>query len=84
MRMATPPEVREARAERKAATRETMLAVYERIAEDDSAPHVAQIMAADKWLDRIEGKPAQINQHSGPEGGPMIHRIERVIIDPKN
>jgi hypothetical protein len=38
------------------ATRESMMMVYERIAADENAPAVAQIMAAEKWLDRTEGK----------------------------
>ena len=38
------------------ATRDSMMQVYERIAADENAPPVAQIMAADKWLDRKEGK----------------------------
>lgn len=38
-----------------------MLAVYERVAEDIEAPHMAQITAATHWLDRVEGKPVQTN-----------------------
>jgi hypothetical protein len=40
----------------------------------------ARINAADKLLDRIEGKATQRSEVSGKEGGAI--RIERVIIDP--
>ncbi len=43
--------------QRTRATRDAMIAVYERIAADETAPPMAQITAADKWLDRHEGKP---------------------------
>lgn len=63
--------------ERKAATRETMMQVYETVAEDEKAPHMARIMAADKWLDRTEGKPMQktVNENTGPDGGPIVHEV---------
>lgn len=40
----------------KRATRDSMLMVYETICDDKDAPPMAKIMAADKWLDRKEGK----------------------------
>lgn len=41
--------------------------------------------AASEILDRIEGKVPQPQTHSGdPEGSPIIHRIEQVIVDPKD
>jgi hypothetical protein len=67
VKAAIPPEIRAEKAKHKAVTRETMLGVYERIAIDETAPHMAQIVAADKWLDRTEGKPVQtnINENKG-------------------
>ena len=58
--MATPgarstPET-QAKAITRERRREMMIAVYERIADDVDAPAMAQITAADKWLDRHEGK----------------------------
>lgn len=35
----------------------------------------ARTMAADKLLDRAYGKPAQINEHGGLDGGPIEHRV---------
>lgn len=31
----------------------------------------------DDWNDTVK------NEHSGPEGGPIVQKIERVIVDPK-
>jgi hypothetical protein len=38
---------------------EQMKEILATVAEDDEAPHMARIIAADKWLDRDEGKPLQ-------------------------
>jgi hypothetical protein len=61
LRSEIPSEVTAAKAERKEANREEMMGVYEEVARDPAAPHMARIVAADKWLDRTEGKPMQIN-----------------------
>ena len=49
------------------------------------APPAARVSAANSILDRGWGKPAQPVDGDG-EGGAieLIHRIERVIVDPKN
>lgn len=41
----------------------------------------SRINAADKLLDRIEGKAVQKSQISGGDGGPLV--IERRIVDPR-
>lgn len=33
--------------------------------------------------DRIEGKAVQVTQLTGEDGGPVITRVENVIVDPK-
>ena len=38
-----------------------MKEILAEIAEDTTAPHAARVNAADKWLDRDEGKPVQTN-----------------------
>lgn len=40
----------------------------------------AQVAAASAILDRGYGKPRQSLEHGGEGGGPIVHRIERVII----
>lgn len=45
----------------KKATRERMRALYERFADDESLHPMVRIAAADKLLDRLEGKPANLN-----------------------
>lgn len=45
----------------KAATRARMRAMYERFADDEALNPVVRMMAADKLLDRLEGKPANLN-----------------------
>lgn len=41
--------------------------------------------AAGMIFDRVDGKPEQSIEASGPDGGPIpIERIERVITDPKD
>lgn len=42
------------------------------------------MVAAKEIFDRLEGKPIQQTEVSGPDGGDIIARIERVITDPKN
>jgi hypothetical protein len=63
-----PPEV----AGRKKAHREQMIAVYEDIALDTEAPPAARIMAAEKWLDREEGKVPQGLALGGMANAPPI------------
>lgn len=84
--MFRPPEVRAEQAARVAATREEMLEFYVEVKRNEDESTLNRMAATEKWFDRTEGRPAQtnINENTGPGGGPMIHRIERVIIDPKN
>jgi hypothetical protein len=56
---AIPPQISAARRQRRAEQRDTMLQVYESIVFDPSQPAMARVAAADKWLDRTEGKPPQ-------------------------
>ena len=55
----TPDKPRDNRT--PAEKRARMLAIYEEVAEDQSQPGMARINAADKWLDRHEGKPVARN-----------------------
>jgi len=49
------------------------------------APPAARVSAANSILDRGWGKPAQPIDGDGDGGAiELIHRIERVIVDPKN
>jgi hypothetical protein len=49
------------------------------------APPAARVAAANSILDRGWGKPAQPHDGDGDGGAiELIHRIERVIVDPKN
>lgn len=34
--------------------------------------------------DRLDGKPMQATEHMGEGGGPVVHRIERVIVKPSD
>lgn len=45
----------------KNATRARLRAMYERFADDETLNPVIRMMAADKLLDRLEGKPANLN-----------------------
>lgn len=62
--------------------RERLLALYVEIAEDEKHPAASRIMAADKWLDRHEGRPIAKQEHSGPGGAPIPTRIEYTWADP--
>jgi hypothetical protein len=42
------------------------------------------MQAAKEIFDRIDGKPPQSTEISGVDGGEILARIERVIIDRKN
>lgn len=53
------PKVREAQKADCADRRERAIAFYESIMDDPEAPMMARIIAADKMLDRMEGKPPQ-------------------------
>lgn len=54
------------------------------IMNEPTAPRAARVAAANSILDRGWGKAPQII--SGDEENPLsvIHKIERVIVDPKN
>ncbi len=60
-KIAIPPEVRRAKAARKAATREEMLDFYVEVKRDKKEPTALRMAAAEKWQDRTEGKPPQTN-----------------------
>jgi hypothetical protein len=48
------------------------------------APPAARVSAANSILDRGWGKPAQPIENGEDGAFELIHRIERVIVDPKN
>ena len=58
---ALPKEVKDANKAAKAAKRERMLAVLEKVAFSTKASDANKVNAADKWLDRTEGRPVQPN-----------------------
>ena len=60
-RAAIPKEVKDAKKAAKAAKRERMLAVLEKVAFSTKASDANKVNAADKWLDRTEGRPVQPN-----------------------
>lgn len=55
----------------KAASREEMLDFYVEVKRNGKESALNRMAAADKWLDRTEGKPKQTTEHSGPGGGPI-------------
>ena len=40
------------------------------------------LQALQELGNRLDGKPAQAVQHMGEEGGPVVHTIEMVVVDP--
>jgi hypothetical protein len=42
----------------------------------DGAPWAARTRASEAILERGHGKPVQPNTHSGPDGGPFVHKHE--------
>lgn len=80
----TEKAFREANRLRRAALRERMMNVLETIAETSDSD-MARLSAADKVLDRLDGKPKQTvaSTVSGPDGEPVqVQAIRRVIVDP--
>lgn len=80
------PEVRalrwdEAKLAEKAVRTDALKGVMWEIAMDAAEAAPARINAADKLLDREEGKAVQKTQLSGVDGAPLV--IERRIVDPK-
>lgn len=61
LRAAVPKEVKDAKKAAKAAKRERMLAVLEGVAFSKASSDANKVNAADKWLDRTEGRPVQPN-----------------------
>jgi hypothetical protein len=62
-----------------------MMQIIEEIAEDAEASQMIRLSAADKLLDRLEGKPVQKQEVelSGPDGEPLqIEAVRRIIVDP--
>lgn len=51
------------------------------IARDGDAPHAARVAAVREILDRGYGKARQELEHVGKDGGAIITRVERVVID---
>ena len=62
---------------------QTALKVLAGIMTSDEAPHAARVAAANSIIDRGWGKATQ-PIGGDPEGVPILARIERVIVDPKN
>jgi hypothetical protein len=62
----------------------TALTVLVRVMRNTKAPVPSRIAAANTILDRGWGKPTQTIENG--EGGALelIHRIERIIVDPEN
>lgn len=50
----------------------------EQVCKDTTASAKDRAWAADKLLDRVEGKPVQAIEMSGPEGAPIETRSERL------
>jgi hypothetical protein len=71
------------------AKRRTTIATIEELKErltavirDDATPKHVLVQAIDKLADRLEGKPTQKTELSGPDGAPVaVTEIRRVIID---
>jgi hypothetical protein len=55
-----------------------------RIMRSKDATHAARVSAANAILDRGWGKPPQSLENGDNGALELIHRIERVIIDPQN
>jgi hypothetical protein len=49
-----------------------------------NATHAARVSAANAILDRGWGKPAQFLENGDDGALELIHRIERVIVDPQD
>ncbi len=71
----------EAKLAEKAVRTDALKGVMWEIAMDAAEAAPARINAADKLLDREEGKAVQKTQLSGVDGAPLV--IERRIVDPK-
>lgn len=65
---------------------ETALNTLAGIMVNSEAPHSARVSAAQALLDRGWGKPAQaiIGGDEDDNALTIVHRIERVIVDPKH
>jgi hypothetical protein len=63
----------------KAPLRELAFRTWVQVARDGESES-ARVVAAEKLMDRLDGKATQRSEIGGLEGGPV--RIERVIIDP--
>lgn len=61
--------------ERKEASRAEMLDFYVDVKRDIGEPMPLRMAAAEKWLDRTDGKPAQTTINTGPNGGPMTTEV---------
>ena len=62
----------------------TALSVLAAVMRNPKTPPAARIAAANAILDRGWGKPPQAI-HNGVDGAlELIHRIERIIVDPEN
>lgn len=65
---------------------ETALNILVGIVRQETAPAAARVTAAQALLDRGWGKPAQAIVGGDDDDSPLklIHKIERVIVDPKS
>jgi hypothetical protein len=70
-----PKVLEEARRLAQSFTEENILGLME-LAKDPDQPGQVRVSARNAVLDRALGKPVQPNEHSGPEGGPMLHQVE--------
>lgn len=68
-----PPSTPEtiARREAKQRTDEERLAVYDEIAFDETAPHIARIQAVTHYRNQVHGMPVQRQQQLGADGKPV-------------
>ena len=69
----------DARRERDAKWAEEMRQLYYEVATNPRETTQNKLTAADKLLDRIEGKPKQATEISGPDGGPI--QTESLLVD---
>jgi hypothetical protein len=66
---------RQQRQREKRALRQKMMAVLEEIASSGDQPGSTRAMAADKVLDRLDGKPKQQTELTGADGGAIVTEV---------
>lgn len=76
---------REEKASRDEDRAEQYRQIIHDIAIDPKTPKALKLYAVERGLDRIEGKPPQKTQLTGPDDGPVkVETIRRVIVDPRD